>query len=240
VTRVDVWTVDTTVAPLSAYRLLTREERARAARIRLPHRAREVAATRAALRAILGAYTGAPPTELALDAEQPHGKPRLRDAPLRFNVSHARGLSLIVVADGCEVGVDVEAQAPRRRAGRIARRHFTAAERAALDALPAPDRPPAFLALWTAKEAALKAFGLGLALALGAVDAPLGEGPVEIAGHPGPWQLRRPALPPGYAGAVVAGAELPVLRARRFAWSAALSAGPTRRSPPPSLLARRS
>ncbi len=238
-TRVDVWTVDTSAAPLSAHRLLTREERARAGSIRHPDRAREVGATRAALRAVLGAYAGAPPTSLEL-GETPEGKPTLPGASLRFNVSHAPGLSLVVVASDCEVGVDLEPDAPRRRAARIARRHFTASERAAIGGAAEPAFGRAFLAVWTGKEAATKAVGLGLRIPLRDVEVPLDEGPVAVAGSAGPWQLRRPALPRGYLGAVVCGgAWPPELRPRRFAWPAAVAAAPARRSPPPTLLARR-
>src|SRR3546814_6405959 len=58
-------------------------------------------------------------------------------------------------------GIDLERQRPRARALEIAERYFSADEAAALAALPAADRSVAFLELWTAKEAVLKALGRG-------------------------------------------------------------------------------
>src|SRR5207253_10188751 len=101
------------------------------------------------------------------------GKPALADGDgLRFNVAHSHGLALVAVARGRELGVDLERVRPLPAAEAIARRFFSARERAVLDALPLRRRLDAFLSLWTRKEAFLKATGggLGWGRALAAVD----------------------------------------------------------------------
>ena len=55
----------------------------------------------------------------------------------------------------------------------LARRNFSALERAALEALPAADQPAAFFSCWTRKEAFVKALGEGLSHPLDAFDVSL-------------------------------------------------------------------
>ncbi len=102
----------------------------------------------------------------------PYGKPFLEQQPngldLRFNLSHTRSMVAVAVAQGFEVGVDVEA---RERAARldldIADAFFAPEESALLRALPeASERQERFLTLWTLKEAVIKATGRGLSQSL--------------------------------------------------------------------------
>lgn len=91
---------------------------------------------------------------------------------LEFNVTHTEGLlGVAVSAPGHAVGLDAElwSRSPKAGALALARRRFAAAEAAALAALPeGPRRDAEFNALWTLKEAALKATGRGIGGALGA------------------------------------------------------------------------
>jgi 4'-phosphopantetheinyl transferase len=131
----------------------------------LPYRPQQ---GRSPLRALLGAYLGLPPEALVL-REGPHGRPRLDAAQagtLDFNWSHSGRSALIAIGRHVAPGIDVERRRPRPRALEIARRYFCAAEAEQLAALPAKARDDAFLALWTAKEAVLKALGRGLAFGL--------------------------------------------------------------------------
>jgi 4'-phosphopantetheinyl transferase len=109
----------------------------------------------------------------------PHGKPALdgtsTPVDLRFNLAHSGRLALYAVALQVEVGIDVE----RVRAGvdflGIAARFFSLREAAGLCRLSPELRTPAFVALWTRKEAAVKATGEGLSDRLAtpaASDAP--------------------------------------------------------------------
>jgi 4'-phosphopantetheinyl transferase len=150
---------DPPVADLSA------AEVERAGRYRFPADRRRFVRTRAALRTLLGAHLTLPASAVVI-ATAEGGKPQLEPArhpsPLRFNVSHSGELALIALSLDCEVGVDVEAIRPTPLPDDVIARHFSAAERAALAALPAARRRRAFYQIWTLKEAYLKACGDGL------------------------------------------------------------------------------
>ncbi|WP_266158771.1 4'-phosphopantetheinyl transferase family protein [Dyella silvatica] len=123
---------------------------------------------RAPLRALLAAYLQhADESPQLIEGE--YGRPELA-APhagkLSFNWSHSGDQALIAIARGLTPGIDLEQLRDRPRALEIARRYFSPDESAALEALDHAARSAAFLELWTAKEAVLKALGRGLAFGL--------------------------------------------------------------------------
>lgn len=123
---------------------------------------------RAPLRALLAAYLGIEAEQLSL-VDDAFGRPALGPAhepTLGFNWSHSGPHALIALGRHIRPGIDVERQRPRPGALAIARRFFSLEEAAALAALPTDQRSAAFLDLWTAKEAVLKALGRGLAFGL--------------------------------------------------------------------------
>ena len=79
-----------------------------------------------------------------------------------FNLSDTPGGSLLAIAARGRPGVDIERLDRALPVERLARRWFSAEERAALQALPAELARAAFLRLWTAKEASCKATGTGI------------------------------------------------------------------------------
>lgn len=120
------------------------------------------------LREVLGRYLRTSSDRVQLvDGE--HGRPALAEAhdrSLDFNWSHSGDRALIAVARHAAPGVDLERVRPRQRALAIAERFFRPDEAAALAALPDEDRTLAFLEMWTAKEALVKALGRGIAFGL--------------------------------------------------------------------------
>lgn len=92
------------------------------------------------------------------------GRPRLAAGDIGW--SHSHGRLLIAHAGQGSIGVDVESQERHADALRIARRYFAAEETAALEAMAGDARQAAFLRLWCAKEAVLKAHGGGIAFGL--------------------------------------------------------------------------
>lgn len=217
----DVWVAPLDLAPGALGPLaasLSPAERARAGRYRFPRHARRFAAARGWLRHVLGAELGIAPAAVLL-TEAP-GKPRLVDGPgLCFNVAHSSELALIALAAG-EVGVDVEHAGTGPPGLETVALACTAAEAFALDRLAPGERADAFLCRWTAKEAYLKARGVGLAVppdrvAVGPAGAdrvavgPARVGaaaPVRVTGERGPtrWWVRELRPAPGYVGAVAA------------------------------------
>ncbi|MBL8288497.1 MAG: 4'-phosphopantetheinyl transferase superfamily protein [Rubrivivax sp.] len=150
---------------------LDAQEQERADRfLREPLRLRHVAA-HGQMRALLAACLGTTPAAVRLDTGA-DGKPLLRPsaaaAPalrqgLAFNLAHSDDQGLLAIASGAvPLGADIEMLRPMNDAEALAHRYFAAAESAALRALPAAQRPAAFLAAWTRKEAYLKALGAGL------------------------------------------------------------------------------
>ena len=123
---------------------------------------------RAPLLHTLAAYLGIEAGDVVL-VEGAHGRPRLDDrhgSRLDFNWSHSGAHALIAVARGIAPGIDVERRRPQPRALPLARRFFGSDEAEALATLPEEARAEAFLELWTAKEALLKAHGRGIGYGL--------------------------------------------------------------------------
>ncbi|MDQ6774342.1 MAG: 4'-phosphopantetheinyl transferase superfamily protein [Candidatus Dormibacteraeota bacterium] len=189
---------------------LTEDERARATRFRFPRDRARFAAGRGWLRELLAGYLDLAPEEIRIVAGT-YGKPRLGAGPvwLRFNASHSDGLAVFAVARNREVGVDVERIRPDFPIDEVAHHFYSAREQADLAALSEADRLRAAFAVWTRKEAYLKAVGTGLALSLDAFDVTVRPGdPVRLHGHGGGaaqarrWSLHTVDLGPDYAAAV--------------------------------------
>ncbi len=169
--------------------VLSAQERDRLARIVDPVQRRRRAASRVALRRALAEALGVPPSDVPLRVA-PDGAVRLAGTrDLWFSVSHAGAIGVIAVSRVGVVGVDVEMPRPAEVVVPIARRWFSTAEAQALEAMTGADAGDAFLRCWTAKEAAVKAVGVGLAHYIGrvvvepdlsravsVVDAPAGVG----------------------------------------------------------------
>jgi len=180
-------------------------ERERAASFLLEDARRRWVAARWALRRVLERYLGEPAAGIELEVGA-RGKPRLRSGgDLAFNLSHSDGLALVAVAEGCEVGVDVETIAPDRDLTALAERALGPDDASAVRAAPPSQRPAAFYAAWTRHEARLKCLGWGMSgrFCTEGKDRPLDQ--VEDA-LPASMQLD---VAPGYAAAVaVARAEV--------------------------------
>jgi 4'-phosphopantetheinyl transferase len=148
---------------------------------------------RAPLLALLGAYLGRDAGSVHLVSGE-YGRPALAEAStLDFNWSHSGSRALVALARGTSPGVDIEQLRPRPRAWALAQRYFAPDEVAALSQLAPDEREAAFLRLWTAKEAVLKAMGRGLAFGLHrlaiACDGPMPRLRVLEGDDVAQWQL---------------------------------------------------
>jgi 4'-phosphopantetheinyl transferase len=159
---IDVYFVDVNVADdvLNALaNLLTIPERARADRYRFPDDRRRSIVARAATRRFLGRYLGSDPSSLVIEEEE-FGKPVLRGREIEFNASHSGDLVAVAFSKETVVGVDVERRRQLTDTLALARRYFSAEEMAIVER--AADANDAFFAIWTAKEAIVKANGKGI------------------------------------------------------------------------------
>ena len=160
-----------------------REERDawRASRFRFERDRRRYLASRLALRHLLAAALGADLAALRL-AEDGNGKPCLVDEPDRchFNLSHSGGLALIALSRAAPVGVDLELAGMMEADGDLVAACLCPAERCQWNAIGLAARRRAFLDLWTRKEAALKAVGLGLSVSPAELDVGFEAQPVDL------------------------------------------------------------
>ncbi len=145
--------------------LLSGNELARMERFHFAPDARRWAACRTLLRVTLGRCLDLAPESLKFTLG-PWGKPGLRGCPLRFNVSHSGGAALLAVAWRREVGVDIEEVSRALSPEELAPQVLSSREQAWLRDQEPEQRGAAFLTLWTAKEAYVKATGQGLSFPL--------------------------------------------------------------------------
>jgi 4'-phosphopantetheinyl transferase len=139
-----------------------------------------------------------------------HGRPRLAAPVSGFdaNWSHSGEGLLIALGERVQVGADLELLRPRPHALALAGRYFAASEAAALRALPAAEQERAFVRLWCAKEAVLKAHGRGLAFGLHRLEFALRDGDWALVacdpalGTATEWTLSSFAPQPGYVAAL--------------------------------------
>lgn len=160
-------------------------------------------------RAWLATELGIAPAELALERDG-RGRPRL-DPPHAANDcnwSHSGTGLLIALGEGVRVGADLERIRPRPRALVLAERFFTPHEARWLVARGDAHRDRAFLRLWCAKEAVLKAHGYGLAFGLDRLRFESHNDVLHLVdcdpalGVPSDWSLREFEPAPGYLAAL--------------------------------------
>ena len=155
---------------IAAYeKLMSGAEHARYKRFRFEKDRRLHLVARALVRTTLSRYASLEPGDWSFVANR-HGRPEIEAAagtpPLRFNLSHTKGIVICGVALDRDIGVDVE---NHDRAGKkmdIAKRFFSASEYADLARIPEPQRNERFFHYWTLKESFIKAHGKGLSLPL--------------------------------------------------------------------------
>ena len=171
---VHVWRVRlSTVDAESSWNVLSADERERASRFHYREHRDAWVAAHGMLRLILAGYADLPASALRF-VTAAFGKPSLAETlDVRFNLSHSGDIALVAVARGREVGVDVEQWKGDIEHLELADHVFSAAERAALRALPAAGRTEGFFAAWSRKEAYLKARGDGIAHGLDHFDVTL-------------------------------------------------------------------
>jgi 4'-phosphopantetheinyl transferase len=208
---VDVWLCTLTAVDVSSVApLLSPDEHERAERFRFERDRVRFVAARGVLRLLLGRRLLRDPRSLRF-ALGDHGKPRLEQDDVRFNVSHSGDFAAYAVSDAADCGIDVEQIRATPDLDAIAQRFFSASEAAALAALPAAERVEAFFRCWTRKEAIVKATGIGLSLSLQSFDVPIGADalPRVVDANAAPWSLHAVPVPAGHAGALAVGGEQP-------------------------------
>lgn len=147
-------------------RVLSNEERERAARFHFQADRDRAIVARGGLRQILSTHIGIQPQGLVFQ-KGAHGKPSVLESaiPIEFNISHAGDCVLIGITMKDECGVDIEQLRSRVSEEAIAERFFCPREVEWLKRTGI-----GFVRLWTMKEAIVKAVGQGLSIPLSDVD----------------------------------------------------------------------
>ena len=118
------------------------------------------------LRVVLSRYLGIGPGVIEMH-HNTAGKPSLTgeldgQPAITFNMSHAHGRTLIAVSKGQEIGVDLERVRSDIEVEKLSLRYFAPSEHATIMQLTRAQRAARFFRYWVAKEAVLKAQGIGL------------------------------------------------------------------------------
>jgi len=206
--RIEIWLADLAGdSAQAAYcaRVLSADEKARAARFRADPDRRRFAVARGLLRALLGSYLDEAPEDIPISVTG-KGKPFVAGARMHFNISHSEELALYAFCRDFEVGVDIESLGRDADWKGLAMRILTARERTELEQMPAAARDRGYFTCWVRKEAVVKATGAGLSLPLGSVET-LGAqatnlGSIRIPLNGSTCELYDVDVGPGYAAAV--------------------------------------
>ncbi|MFO0700814.1 MAG: 4'-phosphopantetheinyl transferase superfamily protein [Nitrospira sp.] len=162
---------------------LDEAERHRAARFIREQDRQHYVLAHGGLRAILSRYLELSPRAVSL-ARTEAGKPVVaRDTQepsgITFNLSHSHNRALIAVSKAQEIGVDLESVRPDVEAAKLSERYFTPVEHTVIMQATEDQRALTFFRYWVAKEAALKAQGIGLR---GLSDCEVILGPDAVSG----------------------------------------------------------
>lgn len=147
--------------PINEWKLLNADERAQARRFHQQADVVRFVCTRATLRRLLGACLQTRPELLSFEMGQ-HGKPQLAGAcstasGIHFNVSHSGCHALVAISSRWPIGVDIERRDTCIDIAELEGHVFSPLERQVN-----PKSQIAFFDRWTAKEAVLKAWGVGV------------------------------------------------------------------------------
>lgn len=182
---------------LNAYLpLMSEEEAAQQKRFHFEKDRLTYLVTRAAIRNLLSKYGALKPAEWQF-VKNKYGRPEIKydwkgKTPIRFNISHTRGLVGIAVCMGCEIGFDVETLNRDMELVKLADRFFSAREVKDLKALPEHKQASRFFDYWTLKESYIKARGMGLSIPLDQFTFLLSETDGNVGFELSPEQNDRP------------------------------------------------
>jgi 4'-phosphopantetheinyl transferase len=147
---------------------LSQQEYQRLQSRRLPKGQFQFLFTRIVLRHLLSAYHPLiAPVQWQVNRSE-SGRPYLLTAqtPLSFNLTHTNDCLVFAFSQFADPGIDVECLSRAVEYENIAQRYFATQEYCELKQLPKAEQVEFFYRLWTLKEAAVKASGLGLARGL--------------------------------------------------------------------------
>lgn len=197
------------------HQILNADERDRAARFRFARDRMLFVVSHGLLRMILSRYLNENPPDIGFNIGQ-FGRPELAEAGsgLRFNLSHSDQAVMIGVTQDADIGVDIARISSDDRLLEVADRGFARVESNWIADAKPDSRLHRFFAIWTLKEAYIKARGLGLNFPLSRFEVqPRRYGQAHLRVDPGldpdpeNWILRHARLFTNYRAAVAVKAQ---------------------------------
>lgn len=192
---------------------LNATERERAARFRFERDRRRFSLCRGLLRVQLGNYLAVEPQDITFRFGA-HDKPELASngqPRIHFNLSHSDEAAFFAFATGRRLGIDIERMRPKTDVLGLGRQVFTPDEIDKLSSTSEQQQQDVFFAMWTQKEAYIKAVGLGLVAPVREITVadgliPQGEeaGIGLVEGYGACWSLLSLPAPAGYKAALAA------------------------------------
>lgn len=208
--EVHIWTKDLSwqepVSDIFAtpiFDTLSDDEKCRAYRFKAPLHQQRFVTARSALREILSKYLSISPKDISF-AYSEDNKPYLgaeNSLQIKFNLSHSDDIALYALNINQEIGIDIEAIRSHTH-DELAKRYFSVEEFKALSKLPEDERRKAFIAIWTRKEALIKANGKGLRIGLQAFTVSLTQESELITLENQTWKLQQLQTNDNYQAAV--------------------------------------
>jgi 4'-phosphopantetheinyl transferase len=186
---IDVWRtqIDLPEDEIDSYvATLSQEEQDRAARFTFPDKYEEYVVSRGLLRKALAHVLKQPATEFQFeytDSKKPYLPIKYANKTVSFNISHSHGQALVAISLDRNIGIDIEKIRSDVEYEKLALRFFSEAEHHELMQISADERARSFFAIWTRKEAFVKAIGKGIAFGLSEFDVNISpeEPPVMLA-----------------------------------------------------------
>ena len=191
--------------------LLSAQEREQCRRFRFPEDSHHYLVSHALVRNVLSKYADISPGEWIF-SQSDHGRPEVANPglpPIRFNLSHTRGLSACIVTLSRDCGIDVEKIHARHNPIGVAKRMFAKDEYEHMQRLIGHEQLEYFFTRWTLREAYVKARGIGISFPTHKLsftvesdsDIKIDFGP-DIRDDGGDWQFQLLPLSTGHATAV--------------------------------------
>lgn len=218
---VDLWLFDPSqastpeqAAPWAGY--LDADERARCRELRTATARARFVLGHGLVRTALSEFSGVAPGDwrfVRSDKGRPEISAPMDVSPLAFSLSYTDRLIVCAVTRVGPIGVDVEHVSEEFPYTDIESRVLSPGERDSMNRLPAAERRDRFYALWTLKEAYLKALGVGFELEPGTLEFGLdtaGNIDANLGGDT-PWQFELLEPAPRYRAAIACGPGRPFL-----------------------------
>ncbi len=151
---------------IAAYDTLLEPYEKEQQRLKAPKDRHQFLITRTLIRTVLSKYDPTvSPSEWRFTKNQ-YGRPKISPdmtpLPIRFNLTHTKGLIVCGVTLNIAIGVDVEDLSRQTDRLKIAQRYFSPTMTNALEDLPERQQQQRFFEYWTLSEAYLKGRGIGL------------------------------------------------------------------------------